>query len=72
MNQLTASSATRTLADRLLADLLFFFRTMYIGYQDDARISPVFYLYLPLLALNSGSGGQLRAHLKTSKVSESD
>jgi hypothetical protein len=40
---------------------------MYLGNQDDVRASPVFRLYVPLLALNSGSGGQFRAHLKDTK-----
>jgi hypothetical protein len=37
---------------------------MYLEKQDDARTTPVFRLYIPLLALNSGSGGRSRAHLK--------
>jgi len=45
-------------------DLRYFFFPMYLWYQDDKRTSPVFRLYVPLLALNSGSGGRSRAHLK--------
>jgi hypothetical protein len=40
---------------------------MYLWRQDDKRASPVFLLYVPLLALNSGSGGRSREHLKDSK-----
>jgi hypothetical protein len=39
---------------------------MYLWKQDDKRTSPVFRLYVPLLALHSGSGGRSRAHLKDS------
>jgi len=43
---------------------MFFYFSMYLWKQDDERILPVLRVYVPLLALNSGSGGRSRAHLK--------
>jgi hypothetical protein len=48
-------------------NLLFFGFSMYLWKQDEQYTSPVFQLYVPLLAPNSGSGGRFCAHLKDSK-----